>query len=166
MQQDTQTVMHFFHLFLQVKSHKVRCLALNQALNATLNAFLPRHYRTGNHHDHCRNPQRQWKITPRASLQQSEDQRAQDDEWISALLSEINIYKLLWVIKFSPNRLHCESTSISQWLQIPLTGTKPQLERVHLHSSHSSKGSRRKSNSLSIHSLHNLDLNLLFIQGA
>ena len=25
----------------------------------------------------------------------SEDQRAQDDEWISALLSEINIYKLL-----------------------------------------------------------------------
>lgn len=46
----------FSTYFLQVKSHKVRCFALNQALNAPLNAFLPRHYRAGNHHDHCKNP--------------------------------------------------------------------------------------------------------------
>ena len=165
-QQGTQTVRHFFHLFSsgQVTQGKMLCSKSGSECNSeripskALQGWQPPRP--------SQEPQRQWKITPRASLQHSEDQRAQDDEWISALLSEINIYKLLWVIKFSQNRLHCESMSISQWLQIPPTGTKPQLEREYLHSSHSGKGLRRKLNSLSIHSLHNLDLNLLFIQGA
>lgn len=154
-----------FFPFTFFRSPQVRRFALNQALNATLIAFLPMHYRAGNHHNHWKNPQRQWKITTSANLQHNEDQRALDGEWISALLSEINIYKLLWVIKFSQSRLHCEDVSILQWVQIPPTKTKPLSERVHPHSNHICKGSRKNPNSLSIHSLDNLDFNLLLVQG-
>ena len=74
MQQGTQTVRHFFHLFSsgQVTQGKMLCSKSGSECNSeripskALQGWQPPRP--------SQEPQRQWKITPRASLQHSEDQ--------------------------------------------------------------------------------------------